>query len=299
MNKLTLKSHAKINLTLEILGRLPSGYHQILSVMQELELHDLITLKARHDNFIKIVCDKPYVPSNRRNIAWKAANLLRQKTGIKHAGVTITIIKNIPVAGGLAGGSSNAAATLCGLNRLWRLGLSADELMAIGAEIGMDVPFFILGGTAIATERGEIVFPLAPLPKFYVVVANPGVGVSTKEAYQSLNLADMLSDRITPKFISALENGDRQAIMGLLHNDFEKSISRKLPIISEIKATMQEHGASNSMLSGSGSSVYCLMDSKTQAEIVCEGLQSKVPYVIVTASKSVLNRQDACSTESF
>lgn len=285
MTEIVLKAHAKINLTLEILRRLPTGYHEVTFVMQELDLHDDVWIHDRADNEIVLHCDAPDVPLDQSNLAWKAAMLLRKHTGVTR-GASISIAKRIPIAGGMAGGSSNAAATLRGLNQLWQLGLSEADLITLGAEIGMDVPFSVLGGTALATGRGEIVESIPALPPFHVVVANPGVHVSTKEAYQSLDWSRMPSICVTPAMVSAVEQQDRPEIMRLLHNDFEISLLERLPKVRQIKEIMLEHGAPNAILSGSGPSFFCLLESQAQADAIVSALKPVVPFVVATRTKA-------------
>lgn len=284
MNQITLNAHAKVNLTLEVLRRLPSGYHEIVSIMQELELHDKLTIQNRPDDQVEIRCDCPDVPLDERNLVWKAVDLIRRKTG-SNRGATITISKNIPIAGGMAGGSSNAAATLRALNEIWCLGMTDDNLLEIGTEIGMDVPFLLVGGTALATGRGEEIHPLPPLPSFYVVVANPGLGISTKEAFENLNWSRLSANCVTPSMTFAILNGDDRHAITMLHNDFEINVSDNMPQIPQIKSIMLSNGALSASLSGTGSSVYCFSDAIEQAELIVESLKSVVPFVALTKTK--------------
>ena len=277
-------AYAKINLTLEVISQLPDGYHEYVSVMQQVQLHDDILIQNRMDGDIVLISELPDVPLDHRNIVWQAVTLIQNQYSINY-GAEIHIIKRIPVAAGLAGGSSDAAATLKGLNEIWDLRLSQDEMMKLGESLGMDVPFFLLGGTALATGKGQKVKPLSPLPELFVVIANPGVYMSTKVAYENL---DQKLDwthrysRFTPLMLSALDSGQIDEIFKYLYNDFELIITQKVPEISLIKETMLAHGAQNAVLSGSGPSVFCMVTSIKQAEEIAHALQHMVPFHTIT-----------------
>jgi len=286
MSGVTIKAYAKINLTLEILGRLPSGYHEIVSVMQQLALYDEVSIQDRSDGLIEIYCDVPEIPLDERNLVWQAAELLRRKLGLSR-GANISIVKRIPIAGGLAGGSSDAAATLRGLNILWDLGLKDEELIALGQEIGMDVPFSILGGIALATGRGERVQSLPSLPCLYVVVANPGIRVSTREAFESIDSSHIPRSCQTTLMLAAILRRDVEEVINCLYNDFELNIAERIPASLRLKEIMLANGASNAILSGSGSSVYCLLTSAEQAESIARALEHEVPFVIVTTTRQI------------
>jgi len=181
---LTLNSCAKINWTLEVLGRRPDGYHELRTVFQTVDLADTLTFEPLQDGIV-IECDHPEVPTDERNLVWKAANLVQERAGIK-SGVRIRIIKRIPTAAGLGGGSSNAAVTLLALLELWRLEIPWTELLVIGARIGADVPFFLLGGTGLGVGRGDEVYPLAGIDAPFMLLVNPGILIPTREVYANL-----------------------------------------------------------------------------------------------------------------
>jgi 4-diphosphocytidyl-2-C-methyl-D-erythritol kinase len=287
-------AYAKINLSLEVLGRLPDGYHELLSVMQQVQLHDDLWIRHREVGQISITCDLPGVPLDSSNLVWRAAELLRNRYGLSY-GAEFQIIKRIPVAGGLAGGSSDAAAALEGLNEIWKLDLNQDELLQLGKALGMDVPFCLLGGTALATEKGQRLAPLPPPPPWLVVLANPGVGVSTKEAFQSLDeIMDYSQPRtlITPQLASALEAGRSEEICQYFYNDFEAMILQRLPVIRRIKETMLACGALGALLSGSGPSVFCVVESLAQAEGIVEVLRNEVPFITITSTVRRVNSYD-------
>ncbi len=286
MPNLSLKAYAKINLTLEILRRLPSGYHEIRSVMQQLALYDALTLQDKAEGSIEITCDSPEIPCDEQNLAWKAANLVQEVYQIQR-GVRISINKRIPVAGGLAGGSSNAAAVLKGLNELWDLKLDRATLMALGAKIGMDVPFFFLGGTALASGRGEYVQALPALPRFQVIVANPGIHISTKEAYQRTDWSSFPDQHKAASLQQAISKGQSKNIPSLFHNDFERIILLNYPTLAQIKERMIAQGVNNALLCGSGASVFGLLEAdyaNDKVVKIVQDLQQDIPFVVATTT---------------
>ncbi len=208
--KYSIKAPAKINLSLDVLRKRDDGYHEVEMIMTMVDLADRVDLALRVDGKISVDVSEGFVPSDERNFAYQAAALLKKRFRVRH-GVHIYITKRIPVAAGLAGGSSDAAATLKGLNQLWELGLSLDELAELGAEIGSDVSFCVYGGTALATGRGERIEALPSPPPLWVVLAKPPIGVSTKDVYGGLKV-DKAKPGNTKAMIEALHNQDAQAI---------------------------------------------------------------------------------------
>lgn len=248
-----MRSFAKINLALAVLGRRPDGYHEIRTVYQSIDLHDEIEI--RPDSGLRLECaDLPDVAAE-SNLVMKAARALAQSR-VSSPGARIILRKKIPVGAGLGGGSSNAAATLLGLNRFWNLGLSLDTLASVAAGLGSDVPFFLQGGTALGVGRGEEIYPLPEIPAAHVLVLYPGIHVSTEAAYKSLRLALTSQDAASriQGFCARLPDG----LGGLdgIFNDFEASILPAYPAISEARAFLNARGAKAAMLSGSGSSVF-------------------------------------------
>ncbi len=282
MTELTIKAYAKINLTLEILRRLPSGYHEIKSVMQQTALCDDLTIMDAHAG-ITIQSTNRMVPSTARNSIWKATTLLKERCGVDR-GVKFKLIKRIPVGGGMGGGSADAAATLVGLNTFWQLGLSQKELLEIGQEIGMDVAFCILGGTALATGRGEVVQPLPAPPTLYLVIVNPGVFVSTRSAYEGLKLERFTFADKSAQMIAAIERQDVAGIIANLHNDFEYTVLEEYPAIAAAKRSLLEAGAQAALLSGSGASVFGVAATQAQAQAIAETLTPRFPFVCATSS---------------
>ncbi|MBU2099994.1 4-(cytidine 5'-diphospho)-2-C-methyl-D-erythritol kinase, partial [Candidatus Micrarchaeota archaeon] len=256
MKKNTINSPAKVNLTLDIIKKREDGYHELEMVMQELELKDEIVLEEIEKNEIRIRCILPEVPINEKNLCWKAAEIIKEKKDIKK-GILIRIKKKIPVAGGLGGGSSNAAATIKGLNELWELNLEEKEMQEIAEQIGMDVAFFLYGGTAFAEGRGEKIKKIKSFPKTKMIVCNPGIPVSTKTAYSNIDYEKSGKVLASRKLKQAIEQGkETKELIQLIHNDFEFSVFRDFPKIEKLKEEMQENSL-NVLMSGSGSTVFC------------------------------------------
>ena len=280
--KMQLKAYAKINLTLNVLKRLPSGYHEIESVMHRVDLHDVVSVR-KISNGIKIKCDNSLVPTDEKNAAYKAAELLIKRCDIR-SGVEITIEKKIPIAAGLSGGSTDAGTVLIMINKMFNLNLSKQEIMMAASEIGMDVPFSILGGAAIAKGRGEVLEQVKGAD-FEVLIVNPGILVSTKESYENLNLSECGQKVNTSKMVEGLRENNAIKIAENLHNDFEHSVIKKHPIIGKIKQELILAGALNSIMSGSGSTVFGVFE-KGGAENALSKLREKYPFVYL--SKTIL-----------
>jgi len=257
-----VRSFAKINLALSVLGRREDGYHDIQTVFQTINLFDELEFQtASRLEF----CSKnlPGIPPE-DNLVWKAANLLAAGFNVK-TGAAITLAKRIPVGAGLGGGSSNAAAALLGLCRLWGIEASEDDLIPLASRLGSDVPFFLHGGTALGTGRGEKIHPLPDPPREHLVVIYPGIQVSTAEAYRSLNLGltSSTEDHRIQVFRCQVE-GKRSFLTGIF-NDFEKSILAAYPSIREAKSFLEAQGATAALLSGSGSSVFGFFTNEESA----------------------------------
>ncbi len=265
MSSTSVLSPAKINLLLKVTGKREDGYHDLFTVMQPVTLYDNVTIDAQDGDGMSLECDNALVPSDETNLACRAARLLLEKTGIKKR-IEIVIDKNIPVGAGLGGGSSNAAAVLAALNTLLEAGLSTAELMKIGAEIGSDVPFFLLNGPALATGRGEVLERIT-LPLCHYVLINPGFHVSTAWAYGNLNLTKKPEDNILSYSQKAFERcGD---IAARLVNDLESVTAARYPEISRLKNQLVENGAAGALMSGSGPTVFGLfLDQKGAARAV-------------------------------
>lgn len=259
-----LKALAKINLGLDVLGRRENGYHDVKMVMQTIYLYDNVTISKTEEPGIQIESNLFYLPVDENNIAYKAAKKLMDEFQIQE-GVRIVLEKHIPVAAGMAGGSSNAAAVLVGMNRLFSLGLSQEDLMERGVSLGADVPYCVMRGTVLAEGIGEILTPLPPLPKCYVLIAKPGISVSTKQVYEKLDSKEIEEHPDIDGILEGLEHGDLRKIANSMGNVLEKVTIEDYPIIEDIKRTMKEAGALNAMMSGSGPTVFGLFEDKKAA----------------------------------
>ena len=261
-----IKAPAKINLTLDVMRRLPNGYHELKTVFQAVDLCDELKFKSNDSRDIGITSNSDQIPLDENNIAYKAADLLREKYGVEK-GIDIHIEKKIPVAAGIAGGSTDAGATFKALNEIWELSLSQEDLMKLGTEIGMDVAFTIMGGTALGTHFGEKLEPIKNKLELNIITVTPELAVFTKEAYEGLDLAVINQNSAkTDRAVKAIEAGDLSGLIENLHNDFEQSIILQHPAISEIKEKMIELGALGSLMSGSGPSVFGVWEDEKEAE---------------------------------
>lgn len=264
-DSLKLRALAKINLGLDVLGRRENGYHDVRMVMQTIYLYDNVTLTKTEEPGIQLQTNLFYLPVDEKNIAYKAAKLLMDEFQIKE-GVHITLDKHIPVAAGMAGGSSNAAAVLVGMNRLFKLGLSEQDLMERGVSLGADVPYCVMRGTVLAEGIGELLTPLAPLPKCYILVAKPAISVSTKTVYEKLDAHEIEEHPDIDGVIAGLDEGNLMQVAKSMGNVLERVTIEDYPIIQEIKDAMREAGALNAMMSGSGPTVFGIFEDKMKAK---------------------------------
>lgn len=276
---LYVKAPAKINLTLDVLYKRPDQYHEVEMIMTTVDLADRIGLEARKDGLIKIISADRFVPDDERNFAYQAAKLLKDTYGISE-GVSIKIDKEIPIAAGLAGGSSDAAATLRGLNEMWNLNLTMDELAEHGSKIGSDVSFCVYGGTALATGRGEKIEELPAPPACWVVLAKPKIGVSTADVYGGLKL-DGIKHPNTKQMIKAIEKQNYDLVCQSLGNVLETVTFNLHPEVVTIKEQMHRFGADAVLMSGSGPTVFGLVDSETRATRIYNGLRGFCEEVYV------------------
>ncbi|MGN7183429.1 4-(cytidine 5'-diphospho)-2-C-methyl-D-erythritol kinase [Cytobacillus kochii] len=269
--KLLVKAPAKINLSLDVLGKREDGYHEVEMIMTTIDLADRLELTLLDKDEIKIVSHNRFVPDDHRNLAYQAAHLLKNRFNVKQ-GVSIAIEKVIPVAAGLAGGSSDAAAALRGLNKLWQLGLTIDELAEIGAEIGSDVSFCVYGGTALATGRGELIQALPAPPTCWVILAKPFIGVSTAEVYRRLNKQGLKHPQ-TLAMIKAIEDQSYSDVCAHLSNVLESVTLKMHPEVNQIKEQMQRFGADAVLMSGSGPTVFGLAQHDSRMHRIYNGLR--------------------------
>lgn len=266
MESIRLKARAKINLGLDVLGRREDGYHDVRMVMQTIGIYDRIIITKIPEDEIRIKSNLYFLPVNENNLMYKAAKLLNDKCGYS-GGVDIDLNKFIPVSAGLAGGSTDAASTLFGINKLFDLSLSMQELMDIGVEIGADVPYCVMRGTALAEGIGEKLTPLDPLPRTWILIAKPPINVSTKLVYESLDMNGVDKHPDIDGLIDAIKRKDIHGVCGCMGNVLENVTVPLYPVINSIKNDMLEHGAINAMMSGSGPTVFGIFpDEKTTLE---------------------------------
>lgn len=261
MNQIILKARAKINLTLDVLGKREDGYHDIKMIMQTVNLYDTIYIKKIKGNEIKLSTNLKWLPTDNKNLAYRAADLIRKKYSINE-GIFIEIKKRIPVAAGLAGGSSDAAAVLIGMRTLFQLKVSIKELITIGKELGADVPYCIMRGTALAEGIGDILTRLPKCPDFYVILAKPPISVSTQSIYKSLDNEVIQKRPDTDAVIEAIKLGDKNKIASNLYNVMEIVTTKKYPVIKDFKNFLLQKGALGVVMSGSGPTVFGLFDDK-------------------------------------
>ncbi|MDF2523238.1 MAG: 4-(cytidine 5-diphospho)-2-C-methyl-D-erythritol kinase [Clostridiales bacterium] len=272
MHSFEAKARAKINLSLDVTGKRPDGYHIVKMIMQSIDLHDNVFIEVA-DGGIEVTSDCYWLPSGSENIAYKAAKIMFDRFGI-NKGIKIRIEKRIPVAAGLAGGSTDAAAVLKGINQLFKLDIDESELMIIGKQIGADVPYCIKGGTMLAEGIGEILTELAPLPEVYLVLVKPKIGVSTAWVYKNLNINQELDRPDTEVLITAIKDNRLDVLAKGMKNVLETVTISKYKVIQEIKTKLLELGALGSMMSGSGPTVFGIFDSLDSAQYALDRIKT-------------------------
>jgi 4-diphosphocytidyl-2-C-methyl-D-erythritol kinase len=289
MASMTLRAFAKINLSLRVSSVRPDGFHDVRTILQAIDLFDRVKCEARRGPF-QIRCDTPDVPTDRTNLVWKAAQLLWAAAGRsgEPRNTVVTLQKNIPMKAGLGGGSSDAAAALQGLRRLWKLRVPDEQIYALSARLGSDVPFFLVGGTALGLGRGDEVYPLENLPRYRVVLVIPPFGVATNEAYAWLD-AKRLRE---PLSTDTPEKGSRSLFGSLpatwlgrtasLVNDLEDPVTARHPTIGQLKQRLTDLGALMAAMSGSGSTVFGVFESAAAANRAARGMRTEGVRVITT-----------------
>lgn len=273
MNRISLKAMAKINLGLDVVGKRPDGYHELRMVMQMINLYDKVNIEKTPKNGIQVETNLSFLPVNENNIVYKAAKLLMDEFHIQD-GVKISLEKHIPVAAGMAGGSSDGAAVLFGMNRLFNLRLSKRELMVRGVRLGADVPYCLLRTTALSEGIGEILTTLKPMPDCTIVVAKPAVSVSTKTVFGKLKLDEIRQHPDIDAIVRAINDGDLGAIADHMGNVLETVTIRDYPVIGEIKELMKTMGARGALMSGSGPTVFGIFDDEAAAKNVWSALKN-------------------------
>ncbi|NFI04760.1 4-(cytidine 5'-diphospho)-2-C-methyl-D-erythritol kinase [Clostridium botulinum] len=277
---MNIKAYAKINISLDVIGKREDGYHLLKMIMQNIDLYDIVQVE-KIPNGIKLKCNKPYVPTDERNLAYKAAKLFKETYNIK-SGIYINIEKNIPVSAGLAGGSTDAAAVLKIMNKMFNINVSQSELMNLGLKLGADVPYCICGGTALCEGIGEKVTKLKPFRDKILVVVKPPFGVSTKEVYKAFDLSKVIFHPKTNELISNIEKNNINFIVNNMKNLLENVTLGRYKIISTIKEEINTCGALGSMMSGSGPTVFGFFDDMLKAQKCYEKMKEKYVDVFIT-----------------
>ena len=274
MNEMKLRALAKINLGLDVTGCRDDGYHEVKMIMQTVFLYDRILLRMTKEPGIQVKTNLSYVPSNENNLAYKAAKLLMEEFDIK-SGIWIDIKKYIPVAAGMAGGSTDAAAVLVGINKLCKLGLTKKELMKFGVKLGADVPYCIMRGTALAEGIGEKLTRLPGMPDCKILIAKPPVSVSTKFVYDNLILDEKTKHPDMDVLVDDLKQKNLAGLSGHMGNLLETVTIEKYPVIRQIKQVMRDFGSLGAMMSGSGPTVFGIFEEETKAKVALDEIRKR------------------------
>ena len=289
MERISINAMAKINLGLDVLRRRENGYHDVKMIMQTVNIYDTLDFVKLQESKIVVKTDTTELPTDENNLIYKAAKLLFEKCGVIE-GVEITLTKRIPIAAGMAGGSTDAAAALVGINTLFDLNLSMDELKEIGVKIGADVPYCIEGGTALSEGIGEILTKLPDAPDCFVVVAKPEISVSTKYVYENLHANELKYHPDIDGMAEAIREGSLEGVCKRMENVLETVTETKYPVISELKKLLKDVGAENSLMSGSGPTVFAVFKEEEMAEKALEAVKSsglaKQSFVTVFAKEA-------------
>lgn len=272
--KLVLKAYGKINLGLDVVRRLENGYHEVRMIMQSVELADTVTVKQLSEDRIVVRTDRENLPCDERNLAYKAAKLMKESYSIRD-GVEIFLEKHIPMAAGMAGGSADCAAVLKGMNELFDLGLKLEELQKIGVKLGADVPYCLMGGCALSEGIGEILTALKNPPSCVLLLAKPEIDVSTKYVYENLRLDMLERHPDIDGMIRDIEEGNLEKLCGKLENVLESVTGKEYPVIGEIERVMKEAGALAGIMSGSGPTVFGIFKEKESAETAMDRIKGQ------------------------
>ena len=269
-----LRALAKINLGLDILGKREDGYHEVKMIMQTVKLHDTLTFETVDEDVIVLSTNADELPVNEDNLVYKACRMLKQEYQITR-GIRVFLQKELPVAAGMAGGSADAAAALIGMNKIFDLQIPKHKLMEYGVKLGADVPYCIMKGTALSEGIGEKLTALAPMPDCYILLAKPPIAVSTKMVYENLHANELKEHPDIDGMVIALEEHSLQGITERMENVLETVTQVRYPVIAEIKACMKECGAMNSLMSGSGPTVFGIFTEKEKAEKAADAIRSR------------------------
>ena len=273
MDTIRLKARAKINLGLDVVRRREDGYHEVKMVMQMLRLYDQIDIEKTQESGIFVRSNLSFLPTDERNIAYKAAKVMIDQFGLEQ-GVIIRIEKHIPVAAGMAGGSTDCAAVLYGMNKLFGLRLNQKKLRELGVKLGADVPYCLMRQTALSEGIGEILTPISPLQDCPILIAKPSVSVSTRHVYEHLKLDEQTMHPDIDGIVTALADGDGYGVTDRMANVLETVTVPEHPVIDEIKKQMMASGAVNALMSGSGPTVFGIFDDEEKAKKACEDMKA-------------------------
>lgn len=271
MDSLSLQANAKINLGLDVLRRREDGYHEVKMVMQTVGICDRLDFAKLSENSIRVSTNKEELPCDEHNLIYKAAKLMKETYGIAE-GVSIKLEKNIPIAAGMAGGSTDAAATIHGMDRLFGLKISLEEKQKLGVKIGADVPYCLMGGTALSEGIGEMLTALPAVPEAFLVVAKPDINVSTKFVYENLHANSLTAHPDIDGMVESIRRGDLKGITDRMENVLETVTVKNYPIIEEMKQFLKEQGAMNALMSGSGPTVFGIFEKKETAKAAYEAM---------------------------
>lgn len=279
MEQLKQKAYAKINLSLDVVRRRADGYHEVKMIMQTIGIYDEIRMEKCEQGIHVTVSmgdgfGEEILPADENNLVCKAAKLITESFGIRE-GIKIHLDKRIPMAAGMAGGSTDAAAVFRGMNKLFKLDMDTDKMKKMAVKIGADVPYCIEGGAQLSEGIGEILTPLEQVPDFNLLIAKPDISVSTKYVYENLNLQAIKSHPDVDGMVAAIRNGDRDGILKRMENVLENVTLEKYPVIREIKTFMKENGAQNALMSGSGPTVFGIYKDQTSAEEAARLLRAR------------------------
>ncbi len=269
---LELKAYAKVNLGLDVIRRREDGYHEVKMIMQTVKLYDQLSMEINNTGDINITTNLSYLPVDKKNLVYRAIDMIRENYNIKE-GVTVKLNKHIPVAAGMAGGSTDAAAAFVGMNQLFRLNITQDTLMDYGVQLGADIPYCIMRGTALSEGIGEILTPLPSIPQCWFVIVKPVFSISTKFVYEHLHLDENTAHPDIDGMVAAIKDGNLEGITSRMGNVLEDVAVPHYPLITEIKGKLNSMGALNSLMSGSGSSVFGIFTSKEKADKAARVLQ--------------------------
>lgn len=271
-NTITKKAYAKVNLGLDVIRRREDGYHEVRMIMQTVDICDVLTFTRQERPGIVVTTDKEELPGDESNLIYKAARLVTETCSVRE-GIKIELQKRIPMAAGMAGGSTDAAAVFHGMNEMFGLGMDEDEMCALGVKIGADIPYCVKGGTALAEGIGEILTKLPDAPACVVLVAKPDIDVSTKYVYENLHAESLEYHPDIDGMRAAIEEGDLRGMAERMGNVLETVTVNAYPVIREIKEVMKKSGAWNALMSGSGPTVFGIYDSQEQARAAYDCLE--------------------------